>query len=174
MNKDRPLKKGNATVVLLDSPAAEGPHFQKTQFRTASELRTHLKLVGNKGGRRKIYIMEGLAPDYVSTLGSHFFMDPTFFLRQERVCVWSNQFTPTSDALPQPSQIEPNKMFLLQFCELRQFNIILPNAPIFCHRTGRHVGMTPARHEENSTTGILRRKISFWCRETSDGGWDGT
>lgn len=149
--------------------------------------------------------MEGLAPDYIATIGGHFFMDPSFFMRQERTCVWSNKFTPTSDALPPLTSLDPEQIFSLQYCELRQFNDELPNSPFFCKRTGRHVGMTAARKEEKMTGGkgdgeeggkvhksigkkgvktdaeevnkttvaILRRKVAWWSRRTSRGGWDG-
>ncbi|KAL1604006.1 hypothetical protein SLS60_005598 [Paraconiothyrium brasiliense] len=116
--------------------------------------------------------MEGLAKKYISILGGHFMMDPSFFQRQERTCVWSNDFTPVSDALPHPALLNPENSFHLQYCELRQFNKAIENKPYFCKRTRRHVGMTPPRHKEDSTTGILRRKVSWWCRRTSQGGWD--
>jgi hypothetical protein len=173
-NKDGPLKKGNALVVLLDSPATGQPDYTKPHpFKHSAELREHFERSPRDHCRRRIYLMEGLAPDYVSVIGGHFFMEPTFFQRQERTCVWSNDFTPVSDALPQPSLLSPNKSFHLQYCELRQFNKALENRYYFCQRTRRHVGMTPPRHKEESTTGILRRKISWWCRETANGGWDG-
>jgi hypothetical protein len=173
-NKNGPLKKGNALVVLLDSPATGRPDYTKPHhFVNSGELREHFENSPRNHARRRIYLMEGLAPDYVSVIGGHFFMEPTFFQRQERTCVWSNDFTPVSDALPQPSLLSPDKSFHLQYCELRQFNKALENRYYFCERTRRHVGMTPARHKEESTTGILRRKISWWCRDTTNGGWDG-
>lgn len=119
--------------------------------------------------------MEGLAPDYVATIGGHFYMEPTFWLRQERTCVWSNDFTPVSDALPQPSLLNPKKSFHVQYCELRQFNKALESRPFFCKRTRRHVGMTAPRQNADTTTAILRRKVSWWCDDiTKNGGWDGT
>ncbi|ORX95318.1 hypothetical protein BCR34DRAFT_498565 [Clohesyomyces aquaticus] len=171
-NKDHPLRVGQAVVYLLDSPANGPPDFQNTQFRDAKDLKRYFNGTSDNHDRRRIYIMEGLAQDYVAVIGGHFFMDPSFFQRQERTCVWSNEFTPTSDALPQPSLLNPKKSFHLQYCELRQFETIMKNEPFFCHRTGRHVGMTPPRHAEESTTGILRRKVSWWCRTTTGGGWD--
>jgi hypothetical protein len=172
-NNKGPLIKENAKVVLLDSPAIEQTKYEKTEFRNSGKLREHFEHSPRAHSHRRIYLMEGLAPDFVAVLGGHFFMEPTFFQRQERTCVWSNDFTPVSDALPQPSLLSPNKSFHLQYCELRQFNKALENRYYFCQRTRRHVGMTAARHKEESTTGILRRKLSWWCRETSDGGWDG-
>jgi hypothetical protein len=164
---------GKALVVLLDAPATEQPDFTTTEFKSEKDLRKHFQHTTHDHNRRRIYLMEGLAPDYISTMGGHFFMEPTFFQRQERTCVWSNDFTPVSDALPQPSLLDPEKSFHLQYCELRQFNKALENRYFFCERTRRHVGMTASRQKEESTVGILRRKVSWWSRRTDNGGWDG-
>ncbi|KAI4957737.1 hypothetical protein J4E86_004876 [Alternaria arbusti] len=171
-NKDEPLKYGNALVALLDAPATGASGFTTTEFRGEKELVKHFESAGHNHNRRRIYIMEGLAPDFVAAVGGHFFMDPSFFQRQERTCVWSNDFTPVSDALPQPSLLDPRQAFQLQYCELRQFNKALENRYFFCERTRRHVGMTASRQKENSTIGILRRKVGWWSRQTENGGWD--
>ncbi|KAF2132863.1 hypothetical protein P153DRAFT_393811 [Dothidotthia symphoricarpi CBS 119687] len=170
-NKKNPLRNGNALVVLLDAPATGPTRFEKTEF-TQSLLRAHFEEASHnlKHDRRRIYLMEGLAPDYVSMVGGHFFMDPTFFQRHERTCVWSDKFTPVSDALPLPSSLEPDTSFHLQYCELREFNMRLETVPYFCNRTGRHVGLTAPRPD--STTGIVRRKVGWWSQETGNGGWD--
>ncbi|OCK85477.1 hypothetical protein K432DRAFT_421743 [Lepidopterella palustris CBS 459.81] len=172
--ENHPLKPGNATVVMLEMLGGDRG-VEKKEFKCALDLQKYFDQeppVNTPNPRRRIYLMEGLAQDYVSVLGKQFYMDPSFFMRQERTCVWSNDFTPISDALPQPSLLQPNKNFLIQYCELRQFDNELSNAPLYCHRTGRHIGMTPARMEEKTTTGILRRKCSFWSRRTNGGGWD--
>jgi len=174
-NIDHPIKPGNATVVLLEQDHGS-LNFSSKEFKSSSDLQSYFsnepKLQPNPT-RRRIYLVEGLAQDYVSVLGSHFFMDPSFFMRQERTCIWSNTFTPVADSLPQPSLLEPERSFLIDYCELRQFSEVMANTAVFCKRTGRHVGMTPARHMEKSTTGILRRKCSFWSRESEGGEWDG-
>ncbi|KAF2802596.1 uncharacterized protein BDZ99DRAFT_428324 [Mytilinidion resinicola] len=174
-NKDHPIKPGNATVVMLEQDHSS-LNFASKEFKSCSDLQSYFMndSASPQGPhpRRRIYIMEGLAQDYISVLGSQFFMNPSFFMRQERTCIWSNAFTPVSDSLPQPSLLEPHKSFMIDYCELRQFPQIIPNTAMFCKRTGRHVGMTPSRHEEKSTTGMLRRKCSFWSRETQSGGWD--
>ena len=165
---------GKALVALLDAPNTGVPGFQTTEFKSQKDLHKHFQTASHDHNRRRIYLMEGLAPDYIATVGGHFFMDPTFFQRQERTCVWSNDFTPVSDALPQPSLLDPKQAFHLQYCELRQFNKALENRYFFCERTRRHVGMTASRQKEESTVGILRRKVGWWSRETKNGGWDGT
>ncbi|KAJ8112852.1 hypothetical protein OPT61_g4876 [Boeremia exigua] len=196
------MTAGNAHVVMLDASATGLPKFTRTEFRDAAHLKTHLSNSHQNHGRRRIYIMEGLATDYVAAIGGHFWMDPTFWLRQERTCVWSNDFTPVSDALPQPSLINPEKSFHVQYCELREFNKALETVPCFCARTKRHVGMTAPRHADNkkdakkkpassvepkdkstakakdegsgnTTTAIVRRKVSWWSEKTdNEGGWD--
>lgn len=194
------MTAGGAHVVMLDTSATGHPQFIKTEFRDVKHLKTHLGNSSFDHGQRRIYIMEGLGTDYVAAIGGHFWMDPTFWLRQERTCVWSNDFTPVSDALPQPSLIDPDASFHVQYCELREFNKALESLPCFCARTRRHVGMTAPRQfkpkskssdqknermEEckdevkdggtgNTTTAILRRKVSWWCdKNATAGGWDG-
>jgi len=182
-NKEGPLENGNAKVVLLEldtpttTPATSKVRFTKTIFDKPDELQRHFqhaKRTQNQKHRR-IYIMEGLAPDFIAHIGGHFFMDPTFFQRQERTCPWSNNFTPMSDALPQPSLLDPEKAFHLQYCELTKFNKVLEqNRYYFCKRTRRHIGMTASRKKEKSTIGILRRKVAWWSRTIGNGSWDGT
>jgi hypothetical protein len=169
-NKDVPLSLDDATVVLLDSPAKGQPKFVQTSFESVTHLVKHLELPPRDHGRRRIYIMEGLAKGYIAALGDHFFMEPTFFQRQERTCVWSTSFQPTSDALPQPSLLDPDRHVYLQYCELRQFNEVLSNAPSYCHKTNRHVGMTAPRKDH--TIAIMRRKISWWFEKSGEDGWD--
>lgn len=125
-----PLRNGNALVVLLDASVEGAPVFTTTEFKSANDLQKHFNTTRNDtlaSPRRRIYIMEGLAKDFISYVGGHFFMDPTFFQRQERTCVWSNDFTPTSDMLPYPSSLDPDCNFHLQYCELRKFSKALLN-----------------------------------------------
>lgn len=134
---------------MLDASSTGPPRFTRTEFRDAAHLKTHLKDSDRDHDHRRIYIMEGLATDFVAAIGGHFWMDPTFWLRQERTCPWSLDFTPVSDALPQPSLINPDESFHVQYCELREFDKALETIPCFCARTKRHVGMTAPRHADN-------------------------
>ncbi|KAF1925366.1 uncharacterized protein M421DRAFT_8039 [Didymella exigua CBS 183.55] len=173
-NVDNPLGSGNATVVLLEAPAGGRPNFISKKFDNCTQLQEHFGTEPRRSGCRRIYIMEGLARDYVATIGGHFYMEPTFWLRQERTCVWSTDFTPVSDALSQPSLLNPERSFHVQYCELREFNKAVESRPFFCKRTGRHVGMTAPRQGADTTTVILRRKVSWWSADRSedDKGWD--
>lgn len=171
-NKDLPIPESGAKIVLLQSPAIDPPKFEVVPFESndTEGLEKHLKETSREHGFRRIYIMEGLAKDSIAALGGHFFMEPTFFQRQERTCVWSTEFAPTSDALSQPSLLSPDEHVHLQYCELRSFNEDLDNAPAFCHTTNRHVGMTTLRNGE--MVAIMRRKISWWFEKSGDNGWD--
>ena len=169
-NNKIPLSEDDAKVVLLDSLAQGQPKFETTRFESVESLKLHLTSSPQNHGRRRIYIMEGLAKGYVAAFGDHFFMEPTFFQRQERTCVWSTAFQPTSDALPQPSLLNPDRHVHLQYCELRQFDEVLSNAPSYCHKTNRHVGMTAPRKDQ--TIAITRRKISWWFEKSGEDGWD--
>lgn len=177
-NEKIPIGYNTAKVVLLEAPAGGYPTFALREFANCTELREHFEDAKQKRGLgcRRIYIVEGLARDYVATIGGRFFMEPTFWMRQERTCVWSTDFTPVSDALPQPSLLNPEKSFHVQYCELREFNKPLESRPFFCKKTGRHVGMTPPRQGAKTTTAIMRRKVSWWAADSPEGdkGWDGT
>jgi len=79
--KKHPLVKGLAQVVLLEATASGVAEFEKRDFRNTSDLRKHFENDITAIPKRRIYVMEGLAPDYIDVIGSHFFMDPSFFLR---------------------------------------------------------------------------------------------
>lgn len=165
---------------MLESPARGETKFRREptgDFKGSKQVNDHFDQRRNcidTEPKNRIYIMEGLAQDYIAAFGGFFMMDPSFWLRQERTCPWSLDFTPTSDALPPPTMLNPDITFMMQYCELREFHKSLPSTPRFCNRTGRHVGMTAARTKTESTVAILRRKVSWWCRKAEDGGsWDG-
>lgn len=167
-----PIRESGAKVVLLQSPATGLPDFQEVLLKpsNAEGLKTYLEGTSQEPEFRRIYIMEGLAKDSIAALGGHFFMDPTLFQRQERTCVWSNEFAPTSDSLPQPSLLDPERHVHLQYCELRSFDEDLSNVPAYCHKTNRHVGMTALR--KGKMVAIMRRKVSWWFEKSGKNGWD--
>ncbi|KAF3001854.1 hypothetical protein E8E13_004473 [Curvularia kusanoi] len=169
------MEDGYARVVLLHASAIGIPKFEKLEFRDAKHLKKHFEDCAKirDHGERRIYIMEGLAADFVAAFGDHFWMDPTFWLRQERSCPWSNDFTPVSDALPQPSLIDPDSSFHVQYCELREFNKALESLPCFCKRTRRHVGMTaPRKYKPNPGSEAVSKAESGEMSECKDEGKD--
>jgi hypothetical protein len=168
------LRRGNALVVLLDADSNGPPGFGEPHvFKNSAALRKHLIASPHDHGRRRIYIMEGLAPDSISALGGHFFMEPDLFIRQLGNGYRSNSSTPVVDFQPLPSLLNTDENFYLQYHELIQFNMALENRTYSCERTGRIVSTSMPRYKEGSTVGVVERKINWWARETMNGGWDG-
>jgi hypothetical protein len=67
----------------------QGEKARRTDFSGAEVLLEHLKCSSAERAAKppssgRIYIMEGLALDYIAALGDHFFIDPRFFMDQER------------------------------------------------------------------------------------------
>jgi hypothetical protein len=168
------LRRGNALVVLLDADSNGPPNFEEPRaFQNSAALREHLIASPHDHGRRRIYIMEGLASDSISVLGGHFFMEPDLFIRQLGNGYRSNSSTPVVDLQPLPSLFNPEANFYLQYHELIQFNMALENSTYKCERTGRIVSTSMPRYKEGSTVGVVERKINWWCRKTMNEGWDG-
>lgn len=94
----------NAKLVVLEAdsngvfgkPIGHGPPSLKAY------LETQAKLPGDANLRR-VFILEGLHPDFVAVLGAHFKMHPSLFIEQERVIVNSARVSQESDALVLPA-----------------------------------------------------------------------
>ncbi len=52
----------------------------------AARLRAHIR---SDARRNELFIMEGLAKDYISILGPHLSVPPSFFVFQERNHIWA-------------------------------------------------------------------------------------
>jgi hypothetical protein len=179
------LQEGNAIVILLETTKSHPIEFYEEEFISAAKLRRHLKRRGCTDGRKRIYIVEGLSPDYVSVLGQHFSIGPDFFQEQQLhhgsdlgshdSC---NPLHLNGGHLRNCSRTWYNdSSFHLQYCELREFDRSIDNLPFVCPRTGRAIDMATRRISyragASNTTAVLRRKVSWWSRSLSDGGWDG-
>ena len=83
-NRWSPLRDGKAHVTMLE--LEQGKRARRTDFVSAAELLAHFRHSSRAtwAGICCIYIMEGLAPDYIAALGDHFLMEPSFFIGQER------------------------------------------------------------------------------------------
>jgi len=70
-----PMKTGNARVAMLELEQGELVH--RSDFSAATELLEHLKLSSVQtatqiSSPKCVFIMEGLAPDFIAVLGGHF------------------------------------------------------------------------------------------------------
>lgn len=175
-NAKTPIKDfTGARVVLLESFAEGTPKFEEFLSKSGGHdnltaLEGHLAR-HRVSGRRRIYIMEGLAKQYIAVLAKAFYMPPTFWQQQERTTLWSNESDPPCNALPPPSFLNPERHVCLQYCELREFNKRLGIDPQFCSKTNRHVGFNDL--SQKKSIAIVRRKISWWFKKSEgDNGWD--
>jgi hypothetical protein len=149
-------------------------------FKNALEVKTHFKERSNRnseqstGLHQRIYILEGLDPNYVEAYGSYFFMDPRFFVRQERNDLWNlgDLESDIHDTFPLPSLIDPDKYFRIKYREVRQFGPQLKDWRTTCALTGRHIAAIGFEGRLDSI-GAVARKFSFWSKEGKNGSWDG-
>ncbi len=167
--------RGKAQAVMMEFMENEGVCRQN--FKRAEELREHFesrppsKL---QGPRRRIYLLEGLAPDFVSVLGSHFRMTPSFFARHQRNLYGHMRTDYPSDMPPLPSTVDADRTFVLKYYELRfcQRDLAqLPTYYIACADTGRRVAFSRVGGKTKAV-GIVRRKCSYWRADDDHGGWD--
>jgi len=178
-NRWSPLRNGNARVAMLE--IEHGKKARRSDFSSAAELSAQLKH-SSAGSRAecpstgRIYIMEGQAPDFVAALGDHFFMDPKFFMDQERTTIWGLSHQGCKQTPYLPSLIDLEKMLALKYYELRDFEPIEAFS-MWCARTHRTISITgntrPDVHDlKFEPIGIVHRKCSFWS-QGDEKGWIG-
>lgn len=179
-NKWAPLRNGKARIAML--ALEEGKPVRRSDFLSASELSAYLKLSSAQiaaGGLsiNHIYIMEGLAPDFIAALGDHFFMDPKLFMGQERTSLWGLPQDGSKQTPSLPSLTDSEKTFLMKYYEPRDFGAKAASS-MWCARTGRSIIITrntrPDLHDlKSEPIGILHRKCSFWSKRYNKKGWVG-
>jgi hypothetical protein len=152
----------NAQVVLLEVKDCSIER-HNIDFVQASQLRTrldHLHSLVGKGPYPRIYLVEGLTPDFISVLGTEFNIDPSFFVGHERTIIWNILHDGINDNLPPPSMLAPKKIFQIRYYEVAHFLPGFLNFGAACGATGRHIGVTRLSGRFSSS-GIVRRKYSF-------------
>ncbi|KAF7869753.1 hypothetical protein EAF04_004537 [Stromatinia cepivora] len=150
-------------------------------FSNVSELKTHFAQRAKDDGEgkpntsRRVYILEGLDPQFVEAYGSYFFMDPMFFIRQERNTVWDMGDIQEgfSDTPPLPSLESPEKCFRLKYREMRKFGSDFDHWRTICAVSGSHIAGIGFLGKLDSLAAV-ERKCSFWFRDAAEnqGGWD--
>jgi hypothetical protein len=169
---------GQSRSVVLELT----PHrtWSRQTFKDAAEIKTHFKersdrnLDQSAGLHQRIYILEGLDPNYVEVYGSYFFMDPRFFVKQARNSLWNLRHAESHphDTPCLTSLIDPERYFHVKYREVRQFGPQLTNWRTTCAVTGRHVAAIGFDGRLDNI-GAVARKFSFWSKEGKNGSWDG-
>jgi hypothetical protein len=157
----------------------QGKRARRCDFASAAELSAHLKHSSRAIGPHncRIYIIEGLAPDFIAALGDHFLMDPTFFIGQERTTRWGLSFEGSRNTPELPSLVDSAKSFTMKYYEPRNFGEI-ETISMWCARTSRNISVTrntrPDLYDlKYEPVGIVHRKCSFWSQKLDNTGWDG-
>ncbi|ORY10460.1 hypothetical protein BCR34DRAFT_348303 [Clohesyomyces aquaticus] len=122
--------------------------------------------------QRNVFLIEGLGPELIETLGSHFNIHPSFFVDHERVEVFSARPSNLFDSGRLPSGFRWKVVtggVTLNYFEVVDTNTDLPNFSLSCADSGRHVGATRFRGQLSSVV-IVRRKCSIFLVEYSAGG----
>jgi hypothetical protein len=170
---DRKLIAGRGSefghVVVLEF---HDKQVERKDFRASGHLQSHLEENNHLQGRRRLYLLEDLSPNFVAVFGSHFTIDPALFMRQQRNTLWEHGHT--SGNLPDlPSLNDPSKSFYIRYPELRYFGWNhIEDFYMKCATTGRHIGLTRDRGRFDNV-GNVHRSTSFWSQRSSHGGWDG-
>ena len=173
-------QRGDSRVLCVQLSAGRpGRLVQKRLFeglRGCQELREHMQNGRPAGGRDHgmLYVMEGLAPDYVSVLGHHLGVPPSVFANQARVLI-STGFLDDSESrnnVPLPSLREPKTHFSLVYPEARHRDNLFGHS--FHDFRGNYAG-----NEVYTVTGdysetmLVRHTCSFWSRSRTLAGWEG-
>jgi hypothetical protein len=169
--------KAKARVAVLDI-RQEGI-VERQIFDQADALRDYIQSnelpSTMKIPQRRVFIVEGLAPGFVSVLGSYFLMDPRFFVRHQRTLHGYLDPNEPADMPPLPSLENPKETFSIKYYELRSIQANVASLPFYhigCADSGRRVTFQRIGAKFKPIC-VVRRKCSFWRRSDSRGGWDG-
>jgi hypothetical protein len=172
---EKPAYKRDCKVRLIDLPPSAESGWE---FHSAPELRKHLGTAETvtPARRCRIYVVENLSLEYITVIGNHFYLDPTIFAAQIRAQVWAEQ--PTENNTPPLLRHRyPRHSFTLRYKELRYFDEPIAGLDLVNNRAGRRITTTNTQEELSvfRHVGVVRRCLSFWCREGSNtGSWDGS
>jgi hypothetical protein len=124
----------------------------------------------------RLYVLQGLNPEFVELFGNHFDIDPAIFLRHQRTALWEAPHR--AGNTPYLASVEnPTKSFMIEYCELRYFHED-PRKPSLRNPADmRHINFSQMPHfsRDIDRVGVMHRKASFWSnrRPIPLVGWDG-
>ncbi|OCK89139.1 uncharacterized protein K441DRAFT_681398 [Cenococcum geophilum 1.58] len=127
---------------------------------------------------RRLFLLEGLSPEYVAVFGSHFPIDPTFFMQHQRTALWEGRHragnTPMLASLK-----DPETSFMIEYSELLYFIDTPQIRSLRNPNDNRHINLSrkPKISTDLDQVGIMHRKASFWSQKikgSAEGteGWD--
>jgi len=171
-NRAVPLdrRRAKATLLIVDEASRIRPCYEMESVQEMDDFRKQLQSRGN--GTRNIWLVEGLTPELVATLGNHFKMDPLFFLEYERSSRWRRWAHEINLTPHLPSSLNSRRFFSIKYFELRDFGPAIESFSVSCADTGRRLDRDRWKNDWVSPS-IVDRRCCYWSRETGNGGWDG-
>ncbi|KAK0612181.1 hypothetical protein B0T14DRAFT_439473 [Immersiella caudata] len=145
---------------------------ESNSSHTPTSLKRYLNHDPNpQPGTGRVFILEGLNPEYIAVLGGHFKMHPSMFVDHERTVVISPFTRQSSDFLTLPGTARTAQHFTLKYFELIRLPEDALGLRMYCAETGRHIALTRMKGDLMDV-GVVRRKCTIWNRSARDGGWD--
>jgi len=161
---------------------ANGMFKTTAQFHNAAVLQAHLQRESLRTGssQKRVYIVEGLGPDFVGVLGRHFSIHPSMFVEHERVVIHDMGWQGENDGLPLPSVLRTRTHLEMRYFEVMAFDRRPASFRWVCADTGRHIGVSRELKWDESQddvdqfldVGVVGRKCGIWSRKRASGGWD--
>ena len=146
----------------------------RVDFDDAERLSKYLEVQDGKTVHsRKLFILEGLDPNFVQVLGSYFAVDPSVILVQERyprLNLWDRNHGGVVDPTVLPSDVKSNARFNISYPELRFFGDDLKYFRTVCLVTGRPI-LSIGFEGGPDPVGAVCRRCAFWSRKTETG-WE--
>jgi hypothetical protein len=122
---------------------------------------------------RNVILVEGLSRQLISTLGSRFDIQPSFFVEHERTVIFTADPQEASDFPLLPSCIKWRTYadgLTMKYFEPMGFSPPPPSFGMVCAETGRHIGVSRVNGKIESV-GVCRRKCSIWPAYHKGGGY---
>ncbi|KAK4450466.1 hypothetical protein QBC34DRAFT_349219 [Podospora aff. communis PSN243] len=167
-----PWPNPHARLVMLENDNTKAGTFGSPVQHTSASLKEHLSAQpAPQPGAGRVFILEGLHPEYIAVLGAHCKMHPAVFIDQERTVVISPKTQNSSDFFSLPSSVRTAEHLTMKYYELLSLPQKVVNFRMCCAETGRHIGMTRIKGELLDV-GVVRRKCTIWNKKYPDGGWD--
>jgi len=113
---------------------------------------------------QNILLVEGISPDLVDALGTHFNIHPSFFVDHETISVFSVHPQEMVDPFTLPSIANWKagaKGVTLKYFEPLGIDPCLPSFSTWCAHTDRHVAVFRVRGKIHPVV-VVRRKCSIW------------
>ncbi|KAK4213550.1 hypothetical protein QBC37DRAFT_285682 [Rhypophila decipiens] len=164
------------TRVLALQLGLNGLFAEPVEYTSAPTLAADLEKTSASAGEpsRCVYLLEGLSPEFVSLLGTHFHLHPSLFMDHERLVPHGGRLKSDSSeagGVPYlPSTILGRDHISLKYHE----PLVLGTRPTgfrnLCDTSGRHIAVTRLM-DQFSDVVVSRRKCTFWSKDTESGGW---